>query len=268
MAVKQAIVTAEEVKAALGKDGDFLRPIVQSVLQEVLEIEMTETLGAERYERTDDRVSYRSGYYRRQLVTRVGRIELRVPQDRRGHFSTDLFDRYQRSEKALVMALVESYVQGVSTRKVKAITEQLCGQEFSASSVSRLVRKLDRDLRAFASRPLAEEFPYLILDARYEKVREGGVVRNRAVQLEQPERQQQGQEHRQLAELPVRTQEARPARRRVRRQRQPRGTEACRGSTASGRLVAALLRALPAQRAGPSPAEGRFGLPHGAALAV
>jgi len=181
MAKKQGIVSVEEIKALVAQDRDFLRPVVQSVMQEVLEVQLTEQLGAERYERTEGRVSYRSGHYRRQLVTRVGRIELRVPQDRRGHFSTDLFDRYQRSEKALVMALVESYVQGVSTRKVKAITEQLCGQEFSASSVSRLVRKLDRDLRAFASRPLSEEFPYLILDARYEKVREGGVVRNRAV---------------------------------------------------------------------------------------
>jgi transposase-like protein len=181
MARDQAIITGDQIKALLEQDRDFLRPVVQTVMQEVLEVEMTEQLGAERYERSDGRVAYRSGYYRRQLVTRVGRIELRIPQDRQGHFSTELFDRYQRSEKALVMALVESYVQGVSTRKVKAITEQLCGHQFSASSVSRMVKKLDRQLRAFAGRPLAEEFPYLILDARYEKVRGNGVVGNRAV---------------------------------------------------------------------------------------
>jgi transposase-like protein len=181
MARSKTIVSTEQIKALLEQDGDFLRPLVQSAVQEALEVEITEQLGAERYERTDDRVSYRSGYYRRHLVTRVGRIELRVPQDRQGHFSTDLFERYQRSEKALVMALVESYVQGVSTRKVKRITEQLCGQQFSASSVSRMAKKLDRQLQAFAGRALTEEFPCLVLDARYEKVRAEGVVRNRAV---------------------------------------------------------------------------------------
>ncbi len=181
MTKKQAILSVSEVKELLQQDGDFLKPAIQAVVQEALEVQMTEHLGAEPYERADGRVGYRSGYYRRQMITRVGRIELRVPQDRQGHFSTDLFDRYQRSEKALVSALIESYVQGVSTRKVKAITEQLCGQRFSASSVSRMVKKLDGTLRAFANRPLMEEFPYLVLDARYERVRENGVVGKRAV---------------------------------------------------------------------------------------
>jgi len=181
MAKSNGSISVDEIKAALEQDENFLRPLVQSIMQETLEVQMTEQVGAERYERTDGRVSYRSGYYRRELVTRVGRIELRVPQDREGHFSTDLFERYQRSEKSLVSALVQSYVQGVSTRKVKAITEQLCGQRFSASSISRMVGKLDRELEAFAGRALTEEFPYLILDARYEKVRDGGVVGNRAV---------------------------------------------------------------------------------------
>jgi putative transposase len=116
-------------------------------------------------------------------VTRVGKIELRVPQDRAGRFSTEVFERYQRSEKALVSALTEMYLQGVSTRKVKAISEELCGQEFSASTISALNKKLDGELARFARRRLEAEYPYLILDARYEKVREDGVVRSRAVQV-------------------------------------------------------------------------------------
>jgi len=117
------------------------------------------------------------------LITRVGKLELRVPQDRQGHFRTELFERYQRSEKALVGALAEMYVQGVSTRKVKAITEELCGHEFSSATVSRVNESLDGELAKFAERRLEEEYPYLILDARYEKVREDGVVRSQAVQV-------------------------------------------------------------------------------------
>ena len=104
-----------------------------------------------------------------------------MPQDRDGRFSTELFERYQRSEQALVATLAEMYVQGVSTRKVKAITEELCGHAFSASAISAINKRLDESLDAFARRPLAEPFPYLILDARYEKVREGGVVASQAV---------------------------------------------------------------------------------------
>jgi putative transposase len=104
-----------------------------------------------------------------------------VPQDRQGRFSTEIFERYQRSEKALVAALVEMYVQGVSTRKVRAISEELCGHEFSASTISTLNQKLDAELERFARQSLTAEYPYLILDARYEKVREDGVIRSRAV---------------------------------------------------------------------------------------
>ena len=163
------------------QDEDFLRPLVQRWVQEALEAEMDECLQARKGERTEQRLGYRSGSYERGLVTRVGKLELRVPQDRDGRFSTEVFERYQRSEKALVSALVEMYVQGVSTRKVKAITEQLCGHSFSASAVSRGTKKLDEELDKFAQRKLEEEYPYLIVDARYEKVREGGVIRSRAV---------------------------------------------------------------------------------------
>jgi len=175
---KPAITT---VKDLLLQNPDGLREVVRAVMQEVLESEMTEAIGASKSERTPDRIGYRSGYYGRTLITRVGKLELRVPQDRQGRFSTELFERYQRSERALVATLAEMYVQGVSTRKVKAITEELCGHSFSASSISAINQRLDESLAAFANRPLAEPFPYLILDARYEKVREAGVVMSQAV---------------------------------------------------------------------------------------
>ena len=175
---KPAIAAVNEL---FSTSPDGLREIVRAVVQEMLEAEMTDALGAEKGERTAARLGYRSGYYTRTLVTRVGKPELRVPQDRDGRFSTELFERYQRSEQALVATLAEMYVQGVSTRKVKAITEELCGHAFSASAVSAVNKRLDESLDAFARRPLAEPFPYLILDARYEKVREGGVVTSQAV---------------------------------------------------------------------------------------
>jgi putative transposase len=175
--------TWKEALTKVVKEENFLRPLVEKIVQQILEAEMDETLGAEKSERTANRLGYRSGYYGRTLVTRVGKLELRVPQDRQGRFRTEVFERYQRSEKALVGALAEMYVQGVSTRKVKEVTEQLCGHEFSASTVSRINQQLDEDLNKFANRKLEEEYPYLILDARYEKVREDGVIRSQAVQV-------------------------------------------------------------------------------------
>lgn len=162
-------------------DKDLLQELVKATCQQLLEAEFEEFLGAGRYERSEGRRGHRSGHYSRGLVTRVGKLELRVPQDRAGRFSTELFERYERSEKALVLAMMEMYVKGVSTRKVKAITEELCGHQFSASAISRLNKRLDAQLKRFAERRLEEAYPYLILDARYERVREHGVVRKRAV---------------------------------------------------------------------------------------
>ena len=175
---KPSIVAA---KALLKGDPEGLRELVRAVLQEALEAEMSDALGAAKSERTTGRLGYRSGYYGRTLVTRVGKLELRVPQDREGRFSTELFERYQRSEQALVASLAEMYVQGVSTRKFKAVTEELCGHAFSASAISAVNKRLDEGLAAFAGRRLEEPFTYLILDARYEKVREAGIVGSRAV---------------------------------------------------------------------------------------
>ena len=175
-----------DLKGLLARDEDFVRAAVEALVQAALEAEMTEAIGAEKGERSETRVSYRSGYYGRSLITRVGTLELRVrghvySQDRLGRFSTELFERYQRSEKALVGTLAEMYVQGVSTRKVKAVTEALCGHSFSASAISAINKSLDEGLRAFAERRLSENYPYLILDARYEKVREAGVIVSQAV---------------------------------------------------------------------------------------
>lgn len=181
MTKRNGSVDLREVKALLEQDGDLLKAVVQEALQELLEVEMAEALQAGKGERTAARLGYRSGYYGRSLTTRVGTLELRVPQDRQGRFQTELFERYQRSEKALVAALAEMYVQGVSTRKVKAITEELCGHSFSASAISGVVKTLDERLGEFAGRRLDEPFPYLILDARYERIREGGAVAARAV---------------------------------------------------------------------------------------
>src|SRR5580700_2119309 len=159
MTKRDATPAGVDFKALLLSDEGGFRAVLESALQAVLEAEMTDALQAEKGERTQGRLGYRSGYYERKLVTRVGVLELRVPQDRSGRFSTELFERYQRSEKALVAALAEMNVQGVSTRKVKAITEELCGHSFSASSISAINQRLDPSLGQFAARPLSEGFP-------------------------------------------------------------------------------------------------------------
>ena len=181
MAKREVNAAFGSLKELLSGDADFVREAVREYLQDVLEEEMTAALRAAKGERSMVRLGYRSGYYERALVTRVGRLELRVPQDRDGRFSTALFERYQRSEKALLSALVEMYVQGVSTRKVKKITEELCGYRFSASTISTIVKRLDAQLLAFARRRLDEPFPYVIVDARNEKVRDNGVIASQAV---------------------------------------------------------------------------------------
>jgi putative transposase len=183
MTRKQDSAHKTDWKALMANQEDYLKPLIREVLQQILESEMEEAVGAEKSERSPHRLGYRSGYYGRTLVTRVGKLELRVPQDRQGRFRTEIFERYQRSEKALVAALTEMYVQGVSTRKVKAVTEELCGHEISAATMSRLNQGLDEELEKFGTRKLEEPYPYLILDARYEKIREDGVIRSHAVMI-------------------------------------------------------------------------------------
>src|SRR5215208_5463322 len=172
----------ELVQQVLLDDPEFLRNIVQRALQQLLEAEITEHVGAAPYERTESRKGQRNGYKPRTLRTRVGTLNLLVPQDREGTFSTQLFSRYQRNEKALVLALMEMYVEGVSTRKVKEVTEELCGTSFSKSLVSSLAGRLDAELEAWRSRRLqAGSYPYVFVDARYERVRVGPRVVSQGV---------------------------------------------------------------------------------------
>ncbi len=173
---------AELVQGVMLDDPDFLREIVERVVQQLLEAEMSEHIGAAPYERSVMRTGHRNGYKPRTLRTRVGTLNLLVPQDREGTFSTRLFARYQRNEKALVLALMEMYVEGVSTRKVKEVTEALCGTSFSKSLVSSLAGSLDAELSSWRSRPLeAAAYPYLFVDARYEKARVDGRVVSQGV---------------------------------------------------------------------------------------
>ena len=164
----------------LGEE-DFLRGLVERVVQQVLEAEMTSFLGAGAYERSAERRGWRNGFKPRVLKSRVGKLELLVPKDREGQFQTELFERYQRSEKALVLSMLEMYIAGVSTRKVSAITERLCGLEVSRSQVSELAGKLDLELSAWRNRPLEKVYPYLVIDARYERVRRAGAVVSQGV---------------------------------------------------------------------------------------
>src|SRR5579884_3972436 len=174
----QVTLNAQTLQRLFSGDG-HLAQLLESVLNQVLEAQVSEQLHAERYERTDERQGYRNGYKPRQLTTRVGTQTLRVPQVREGQFSTELFTRYQRSEQALILTLMEMVVNGVSTRKVARITEELCGREFAKSTVSELSKGLDPLVEAWNERDLSQRrYPFLIVDALVVKVREGGRVRS------------------------------------------------------------------------------------------
>lgn len=177
MAQMQVTIETDQLKDVLSHDHG-LQTLLEEVLNQILEAEMTDHVGAAPYERTDQRRTYRNGYRPRRLTTRVGTLTLRVPQSRDGAFSTELFRRYQRSEQALVLALMEMVVQGVSTRKVTRITEQLCGTSFSKSTVSSLCADLDARVAAWNERPLEGRYPFLIVDAIVVKVRRDGAVRS------------------------------------------------------------------------------------------
>jgi len=155
--------------------------LMEKHLNEVLQAEMTEHLGADRYERSEDRSGYRHGSYERELTTRAGTLELEVPRSQDGSFSTELFDRYQRSEKTLVLSLMEMVVQGVSTRRIKKITTKLCGRRFTKSTVSRLTKDLDEQVEAWAERPLEGDYPFVLFDAMHIDVRRQGGVRSTAI---------------------------------------------------------------------------------------
>jgi putative transposase len=163
-----------------GKDEAFSK-LLEEIFNQVLLAQSTEQLGAEPYERTEGRTAYRNGTRERQLTTRVGTLTLRVPRHRNGQFSTELFMRYQRSEQALVLAMMEMVINGVSTRKIESITEELCGKKFSKSTVSTLCKNLDPMVNAFRTRPLESHYPFLMVDAIYVKVRENKRIQSRGL---------------------------------------------------------------------------------------
>lgn len=151
---------------------------METVLKQVLEAQITEHIGAQPYERSVERKAYRNGSRLRTLTTRVGPLVLHVPQVRDGSFSPTLFARYQRSEQALILALMEMVLNGVSTRKVTAITEELCGTRFPRSTVSHLCTALDARVHAWNERPLGSHaYPFVIVDALVVKVRRDHAVR-------------------------------------------------------------------------------------------
>jgi putative transposase len=167
-----------ELLAEHGFDG--LAQAVTVLLNEVMKIERAAVLKASPYQRTDDRQGYANGFKPRTLHTRLGALTVEVPQTRGVEFYPSALEKGVRSERALKLAVAEMYVQGVSTRKVAAITEQLCGLEVTSSQVSRAAAMLDGELEKWRTRPIGET-PYLILDARYENVRHGGQVVSCAV---------------------------------------------------------------------------------------
>ena len=165
----------------LGNRDEAVAKLLEAVFNAILSAEAEDQLGAKAYERTEERVSYRNGYRSRQLMTRVGSLTLAIPKFREGSFSTELFSRYQRNEKALVLSLMEMVIQGVSTRKVEKITETLCGTSFSKSTVSALCAKLDPIVEGFQTRPLTSSYPFIMVDAIYMKARERGAVRSKGM---------------------------------------------------------------------------------------
>jgi putative transposase len=171
---------AEKWQDTLINQNDFMQKMMYECLQGCIQTEFNKFINAKEYERTDERKGLRNGSYERQLQTRVGSLTLKVCRDREGAFKTELFDRYQRSEKALVASMIEMYASGVSTRKVSSIVEELCGVSISKSHVSDLTKQLDAQLLQWRNRRLEEPYPYLMFDARYEKIRENGCVVSKA----------------------------------------------------------------------------------------
>ena len=171
----------EMVQSVFGEEKDLLAEIVRQGLQSIMEAERDLYVGVEPYERSEERKTTRNGYKPRQWTTRVGTIELQVPKTRDGEFSPKILERYQRSEGALVAALAEAYVAGVSTRKMKQVTEALLGKTFSSSTISRYAARLDEELEPWRTRRLEKPIPYIIVDARYEKCRRDGQIVDLAV---------------------------------------------------------------------------------------
>jgi putative transposase len=159
---------------------DGMAGAIETLMNEAMKLQRSDALKAGPYQRTADRRGHANGFKPKTVNSRLGKLELQVPQTRGVEFYPTVLERGERSERALKLAVAEMYVQGVSTRKVATITETLCGLEVSSTQVSRAAALLDEELSAWRNRPLSE-IPYLILDARYEKIRHGGAVVSCAV---------------------------------------------------------------------------------------
>jgi len=159
---------------------ESLPEMIRALVNQAMQIERDIHLNAKPYERSDERNGHANGYKPKTVKTRVGEVTFDIPQVREGGFYPQALEKGLRSERALTMALAEMYVQGVSTRKVAAITKKLCGTQVSAAQVSRAAEQLDEVLDVWRNRPLGEVI-YLYLDARYEKVRQSGSVHDAAI---------------------------------------------------------------------------------------
>lgn len=167
---------------AESKDKAFAK-LMEAILNQILKAESSEQLGAETYQRSGQRKDYRNGTRMRGLCTRIGKLELEVPRHRNVPFKTVLFENYQRNEQALISTMMEMVVQGVSTRNIQKVTEELCGESFSKSTVSEICRELDIPVKAFKERLLPDKYPFIMADAMYIKVREDHRVRSKALLL-------------------------------------------------------------------------------------
>lgn len=177
MTRKKDTIVTEQVQTTLLDERQFLTGIVHGCLQELIKSEFDRFINAQPHERSPERRGVRNGSYTRTLKTRIGTLDLTIYRDRQGEFRTEFFQRYQRSEQAFIASMLEMYLQGVSTRKVSKIVETLCGTTVSKSQVSELCKRLDKQLENWRNRKITGSYPYLIIDARYEKVRtERGVV--------------------------------------------------------------------------------------------
>ena len=177
---KDFTLPAELLEQVQEQGLDVLPELIRIVLNAAMQAERSEHLQAAPYQHSEERRGYANGYKPKTMRTRIGDLTFAVPQVREGGFYPQALEKGLRSERALTLALAEMYVQGVSTRKVKAITEQLCGVSISSSTVSQASAQLDSELEKWRERPL-DEYPFLFLDAYYEQVREDGQVRNLAV---------------------------------------------------------------------------------------
>jgi putative transposase len=184
MAQLNITLDQEEILALLSKDHDgAFRQLLQACLNKVLLAESAEQLGVQPYERSEERKDSRNGTRERSLTLRIGTIVLTVPRHRNTPFKTMIFENYSRSEAALVAGMAEMVVNGVSTRKVEKVVQEICGTSFSKSTVSNLCKDLYKDVEAFRTRPLNGPYPFLTVDATYFKVRENHRIISKAFMI-------------------------------------------------------------------------------------